>query len=159
MFKKIREMVGRIKSLKEDKLLFMVFEDLKLQNHLIELNKKQLSEGKGADFNDLPRYEDDPFFKTQKAAKAYEAWKAKISPNKNKPAGVMDFYIDGSFYETLQFRNEIGGFSITSNSPISKDVQTKTDSKALGISSEILTMVMPDVKSKLIKNVRNQIRI
>lgn len=159
MFESIKELANNIISLDENKMLFFIFEDENMQSQIIELNKKQLSEGKGADFNDLPRYEDDRYFKTIKSAKAYEAFKATISQNPSKPVGVMDFYIDGTFYSTIEFKNGSKGFYLVSNSDIAKDVQNKTDNKALGLSGETINLILPEVQAKLIEQIKGKIGI
>jgi len=146
-------------SLNENKLLHDTLEDANLQQEIIELNRKQLLDGRGSDNNELPKYVDDPFFKTQKAAKAYQAWKSKVSPNPNKNAEVMDFYINGQFHSTITMKNNDDSFEMVSNSSIASDVQSKTGNEALGLNEVSLGFVIPEIKNKLLENVKEKFKI
>ena len=68
---------------------------------IADANRLRLTEGKNAEGGYLPKYIDDPYFKTIAQAKGYEAYKAKISPNKNKPREIMDFYINGYTHSNI----------------------------------------------------------
>jgi len=101
-----------------------------------EINREQMLAGKNADGGNLPKYVDDPYFKSRESALRYEAWKARISPNAQKPRGVMDFYINGKFHGTVNVQTS--GFSIVykTDSNISASVDSKTGGKHLGLSLE-----------------------
>lgn len=90
----------------------------------------------GLDRNDayLPKYTSDPFFKSIEAANNYARWKAYISPNKEKPADVMDFYISGDYHRTINASLNGNIIDIYSNARINSDINDKTNDKALGVS-------------------------
>lgn len=135
-------MAERVSRIDEDKILEGILSDPDLQEKIIELNQKQMQAGKGADGASLPRYDQDLYFKTTKAAKAYEAWKAHISPNPGKAPGVMDFYIDGTYQSTIKIVNAAKAFTITTDSPIAKSIDDKTNNEALGLNDDSLDEII-----------------
>lgn len=81
-----------------------------------ELQRAQLYDGKTATGADLsPTYFTDPYFKTPAQAKAYSAWKDRITPNPRRKKGVPNLFIVGAFHSTIQFiPNAIGGWRFQS---------------------------------------------
>lgn len=103
---------------------------------LADATRFQLSDGKNREGGYLPRYIDDPYFSSIEGALAYQQWKTGISPGDNKPEDVMDFFIRGDFYDTIDVRvsgNQIDTFSWSN---IASDVMAKTNNKAFGINPE-----------------------
>lgn len=144
-------------SLDEDKILHDIIEKDTLKEGIVELNKKQLLTGKGSDNKDLPKYIDDPFFKTPKAALAYQAWKSKVSPNTEKNPEVMDFYITGQFHNTIRVKNNEDSFEMVSDSDIKDNVESKTNDAALGLNDESLNIVIPVIKDQVINDIKEKI--
>lgn len=157
MFEALIDKFKAISEIEGNKTIHEILERQEFQEEIVELNKQQLLDGRGADNSSLPRYEDDPFFKTQKAAKAYEAWKLKISPSKNKPAGVMDFYINGKFHDTIKMKNNSDNFLLTSDSEIASDVQSKTGNETFGLSDISIGKIIPKLKDSIIEAIKNKI--
>jgi hypothetical protein len=100
------------------------------------MNRGQLLKGINTDGELLPRYIDDPYFKTPEQALRYQAWKSNISPDSSKPKEVMDFYINGQFHNTIELTANGNEFKIDSDSDISNSVEGKTGGKAIGLSPE-----------------------
>lgn len=106
------------------------------ERELADANRFQLSEGKDNTGRYLPRYVDDPYFKSPAQAKAYEDWKAKVSPNREKPRDVMDFYINGFFYDSINVKIGKGTINFFTDAPFGVDVERKTNFKVLGFNPE-----------------------
>ena len=121
-----------------------VFVEKTLKKSIADLNREQLLKGQGADGESLPRYVDDPWFKSTESALRYQKWKSYISPG-DKPIDVMDFFIDGTFHKTIKFKKDEEGFFTISNSEIVGSVQSKTNNNALGINDESLEQIMPEI--------------
>lgn len=120
-----------------------VFMEKTLKKSVADLNREQLLSGRGADGELLPRYVDDPFFKSPESALRYQKWKSTISPGE-KPADVMDFYIDGTFHRTIKFRKDDEGIMTFSESQIVGSVQRKTGNQALGLNDESIEKILPE---------------
>ena len=97
------------------------------------LNRLQLSQGKNRMGGYLPKYTDDPYFKTIEAAQKYQRWKSYVSPNKDKPADVMDFFIVGKYHKSIIA--EVNGMDLTTraNVDFASSIDSKTGNTALGI--------------------------
>lgn len=82
-----------------------------------ELQRAQLYDGKTATGADLsPTYFNDPYFKSPAQAKAYSAWKDKITPNPRRKKGVPNLFIVGAFHHSIDFiPNAIGGWRFQSS--------------------------------------------
>lgn len=82
-----------------------------------ELQRAQLYDGKTATGADLsPTYFNDPYFKSPAQAKAYSAWKDKITPNPRRKKGVPNLFIIGKFHSTIDFiPNAVGGWRFESS--------------------------------------------
>lgn len=145
----VEDLILKLKSLPlfVDKVADGTIEENK--EEIPDLNRAQLLLGLGADGNLLPKYVDDPFFKSKESALRYQKWKKKISPNTSKPEEVMDFYINGAFHNTIELIPGADGFDLTSNSPIASSVQGKTNDLAIGL--------MPDNEDRLTEILINKI--
>lgn len=157
MFGILRERAQKVIQLDADAILKEILDDPGLQDEIVKLNQQQLLAGKGQNDDSLPRYDEDSYFKTYQAAKVYEAWKLKISPNPNKDPGTMDFFINGQFHSSLKVKNAPKAFTVSSDSSIADDVQRKTNDNALGINDDSLNVLIPIIKERLITAIRNQI--
>lgn len=105
-------------------------------DEIADLNRQQLLAGKDSTGQSLPLYTEDTFFKTKEAATRYMNWKRHISPNKDKPADVMDFFISG--YTHKGIFATIAGSEITlkNNTLFANSIQNKTKGLAWGLNSE-----------------------
>ena len=105
-----------------------------MRNDIVLLNQGQMLDGERKDGRYLPRYVDDPYFKSQASALRYQAWKKNISPSKTKPEGVMDFFINGAYHSTLKM-SIIGKdyYELLTDSRISQSVDSKTSGSHLGL--------------------------
>lgn len=157
MFEAIKNRAQKIIQLDADAILQQILDDPTLQDEIVKLNQQQLLEGKGQNDDNLPRYDEDNYFKTYEAARVYESWKLKISPNPNKDPGVMDFFINGQFHSTLKVVNAPKAFVIHSDSDIADDVQNKTGDQALGINDDSLKVLIPIIKQIFIEKIRQEI--
>lgn len=144
MLEEINTIYKNIRRLDARYLGWKIFKEKQLKKDIADLNREQLLSGENADGESLPRYVDDPYFTSVEAALRYQAWKSHISIG-DKPAEVMDFYIDGTFHRTIKFKRDDEGFFTESNSPIANSVQNKTQGKALGINDESLEELYPDI--------------
>ena len=106
---------------------------------IVNIQKVQLRKGKAADGGYLPRYRDDPFFKTMAQAIAYESWKAQWS-HPEKPREVMDFFINGYYYSSLQLSIRGHEFVIDSNASFAASVEGKANGIGLNMESKMLFM-------------------
>lgn len=157
MWNKIIEKAKKVAALDQDKILKQILDGKQLQETIVSINQKQMEAGMGADGRLLPKYTDDPFFKTYEAAIRYGRWKSHISPNKSKDINVMDFYITGKFHSTLMVENSDTYFVLASDSQISADVQAKTSNHALGLNKEGIASIIPIIKPAFIEEVRKKI--
>lgn len=69
MFEALIDKFKAISEIEGNKTIHEILERQEFQEEIVELNKQQLLDGRGADNSSLPRYEDDPFFKTQRLQK------------------------------------------------------------------------------------------
>lgn len=116
----------------------------KRENVLAEMNVNQLASGKGADGQYLPRYRDDPYFKTPEAAIAYEDWKALISPDKSKPKGVMDFFITGYTYYSVFAKVDGRKIKHGASVPFENSIDTKAPF-AFGLNQDSLNSLWANI--------------
>ncbi len=103
------------------------------QDQLADMQRFQMSEGKGRDGGYMLRYRDDPYFQSLAGALAYERWKMKISPNNEKPAEYADFIIRGDFYSTINVQVTNNFIDFYSDSHIASDINAKTRNTAFGL--------------------------
>jgi hypothetical protein len=148
MLDKINEIYKSVRRLTGQYLGKKALKDRELKKSIADLNREQLLSGRGADGEYLPRYVDDPYFKSVESATRYEQWKATISIGE-KPTGVMDFYIDGTFHRTIKFVKDDEGFTTKSDSSIISSVQSKTNNQALGINETSIEQIIPEVTEYL----------
>jgi hypothetical protein len=81
-----------------------------------DLQREQWYEGRGRDGDYIrPFYSEDPYFETPKQAKAYAAWKQKITPNPKRPEDVPNLIINGYFYSSLKPKIEGRVFDFDTN--------------------------------------------
>ena len=111
---------------------------------IVELNKKQMLKGENNIDQSLPRYVDDPYFKSRESALRYQSWKESISPNKQKPSGVMDFYINGKYHNSLIMQTSKDYFVIKSLSPINGSISNKTSGRHLGLNKKTKAIMIND---------------
>lgn len=128
------EILRRLESINEEEIIARIAK----QNEKLfaDFNRAQLREGKDNTGNYLPSYLEDPYFKTKQGSWNYMMWKSGISPNKDKPIHIADFYIRGDYHESIDAI--ISGTDVTTQSyhKIAEDISRKTSYKALGINPD-----------------------
>jgi hypothetical protein len=127
------EYVKRIEKLDLNTLLGETVNELKIE--IEDTQREQMRKGQNSDGGYLPRYVDDPYFKSIQAAKNYENWKAQWS-HPEKPRGVMDFFIDGTFHNTVRVVVKRSVFDFKSSSSIESSIRAKTGDKVLALNRE-----------------------
>lgn len=123
---------------------------------ILELQSKQLLAGEGSDGNRLPRYEDDQeFFKGNvKAIRAYERWKARITPQ--TPYGVMNFFQNGYTHGRLRAIIQGNVLRIDADVPWGKNIERKAPN-ALGLSPNSAEKYRNDTfNERFIKRLKEQ---
>lgn len=130
----ISALYTRIKSLDINKISVDSLSETK--ERLVEWNKEQMLEGKNRFGNDLPSYLTDPYFKTPESALRYSQWKDKITPNPKRKSGIMNFYIVGSFHNSITAA--ITGGSIKYDAPfLGREIESKYGDEMYGLGGEI----------------------
>jgi hypothetical protein len=150
MFSKVHALRKKVASFNQQKVMREIMNDPIIKAQVLDMNREQLLSGHGADGEDLPRYVDDPYFKSKESAERYRDWKRNISPNSDKDPEVMDFFITGLFHNTIQVKAASEGIQLYSTSPIIKDVQQKTNDNALGITRENKIELLPEIRERFL---------
>ena len=156
-FGRLDTVLNNVLSLDEEKIQIFVFSKGEVQVFSADLNRRQLLAGENSADGSLPLYVDDPFFKTLAAAERYASWKSNISPNTEKPKGVMDFYINGAFHKTIQGVMKNNELIIKSDSDIANSIMGKTRGLALGLNLESRNELAKLILPIIIAEVRRQI--
>ena len=128
MAQSVRELAAKLKKFRAESTAVIGRIMVVNQDAVIRLNRLQLLAGKNKYDEWLPRYVDDPYFKNPDSAVRYENWKERISPNKNKPKGVMDFFINGYYHNSIQF--QLAGkesYRLYSKNVLSASINRKTN--------------------------------
>jgi len=69
---------------------------------VVDFVRKQLYSGKDRFGNSLsPKYSEDPYFKTLKAAQDYAAWKQLISPDPERSEDTPNLFIRGDYHQSI----------------------------------------------------------
>lgn len=157
MFEALLNKFANLATLDQNQVIHDIIEKPEVKELIPEMNREQLLAGVGADSQSLPKYTDDSHFKTVKAAEAYQSWKKHVSPNKSKPIDVMDFYIDGTFHDTIDVQNNEDNFTLISPSAIADDVESKTSNQSLGLTNENIDKLMPTIKNSIIEKIKDLI--
>lgn len=103
---------------------------------LAQMNREQLLAGKDNQGRYLLKYTDDPYFKSREAAIRYMNWKKNISPNKDKPADVADFFITGYTHGTIFASRQGTSIVFDSNGRFNASILQKTNGAYLGLNEE-----------------------
>lgn len=103
---------------------------------LAQMNREQLLAGKDNQGRYLIKYTDDPFFKSREAAIRYMNWKKHISPNKDKPADVADFFISGYTHGTIFANRQGKSIVFDSTGRFNASILQKTNGAYLGLNEE-----------------------
>lgn len=129
------EILARLEAVDIEVMVEDILQDL--LEYLADLNRWQLSRGLNKDGDYLPRYIDDPYFDNPRQAYGYQKWKESISPNKQKPKEVMDFFINGYSYDHIQVKAQGKKLDIFADPlPWADEIDQKTQNKALGLSPD-----------------------
>lgn len=126
-------------------------------NSIVGLNTSQLWDGLDSEGNELrPRYSEDPFFKTQKAAKAYADWKQRITPNPKRNPDVPNLYINGYFYRSIMVKEIESALQLTTNDSFGSKVASE-HRNALGLNKESLIALAMEIKPELLNQIRYEL--
>mgnify|MGYP003642766729 CR=1 FL=1 len=156
-FGKLQDVIDNILRLDQEKIIITLISDDKILGFVADLNRTQLVDGFGSNDKNLPLYVDDDFFKTRAHAEAYQSWKKRISPSKTKPEGVMDFYINGQFHDTIETAFSTKGIILESGSEISDSVMDKSNNQALGLTTESRNELAKKILPSIINEVKRLI--
>lgn len=103
---------------------------------LADLQRDQWMEGRGVDGEYIrPFYSENPYFKSPEAAARYAKWKAKITPNPQRPEDVPNLYINGYLHDSLYAEVVGDTFKIDSDVSFSQDA-FEVHKNALGLDEE-----------------------
>ena len=109
---------------------------------IIELQRKQLFEGKGSDGNDLRPYytEDlkpDGWFTTRQKAENYMAWKQSINypVNVQRNPNAPNLYITGIFHNDLGVRFDADSVAVVPDTAYAAKIMGKYGMNVFGLSS------------------------
>lgn len=127
----------------------------KYADQLSDLQLEQWYEGRDKDGEYIrPFYSEDPYFESPKQAKAYAAWKQRITPNPKRPEDVPNLIINGYFYSTIKPKITGDIFTIFSSDHDLGDKVLDDHPNAAGLSPEkrlvfAETFTMPDLRFDL----------
>jgi hypothetical protein len=152
MFERLIQLCDNTIKLNEGEIVKEILAEPKNSKMVIVMQQEQLLRGENSENRYLPRYIDDPFFKTKESAIRYQNWKSEISPNKDKPKGVMDFYINGKFHKSIKFENMI----LFTNDSISNSVENK-DPNFIGLNKKSNNELGQKIIPNIIKLVKGKI--
>lgn len=128
----------------------------KYADQLADLQLEQWYEGRDRDGEYIrPFYSEDPYFKTEKQAKAYAEWKQRITPNPKRPEDVPNLIINGYFYSTIKPKISGDTFTIFSSDNDLGDKVLEDHPNAAGLSPEkrlefAETFTLPELKFELV---------
>lgn len=150
------EILSRLEAVSIEEEVEDILQDL--LDYLADLNRWQLSKGLNSEGEYLPRYLDDPYFETKAQAYGYQKWKESISPNKQKPKEVMDFFINGYSYDHIQVKAQAKKLNIFADPlPWADEIDQKTGNKALGLSPESRTEAWnEEIQPRLVGRIRTK---
>lgn len=102
-------------------------------NAIADANRDKLLKGKDREGNYMPRYDQDPYFKTIAQARGYEVYKSKVSPNSEKPREVKDYYINGWTHQHIHTQMEGDSVKTWADTPWEDHIERD---KGLGINPD-----------------------
>lgn len=115
------DLINNLKNFDEEQAVIVIIE--KNEEKIVDLQRDQMMEGRGVDGNFIrPYYSENPYFKTAEAAKKYAKWKAKITPNPQRPEDVPNLYINGYFHSSLFVKIMNDQFEIDTDADFGGDV-------------------------------------
>jgi len=120
-------------------------------------NLSQLWDGKDVNNQNIrPSYLEDPYFKTQKAAERYAAWKFRITPNSNRDKNTPNLFINGYFYSSVAPVANSNFIQVITNSGFGKEVTSKF-TNVLGLTKPHMAELARETKPDLLKKLKDEI--
>jgi hypothetical protein len=149
---KIGELIKKLEAISEAQLFIDACKRTVFINEIDNLIREQLLLGTDGNGDSLPRYVDDPFFKSLEHAKAYQKWKEKVSPNPAKDKEVMDLYINGTFHNTIKFLDVVeDGILVDADFTIFGDDLRRYSTNLIGINETTIDKIIPELKTKYLE--------
>lgn len=124
-------------------------------NDIVDLQRTQLLMGKGSDGQDLhPFYSEDVkpsgYFRTQRSAENYRAWKQDLSYPKNvqRNPDAPNLYITGIFHNDLNVRFDSDSMAIVPDTAYASKIMAKYGFGIFGLSPASWLIVWNDYGCK-----------
>jgi len=143
MFGKIKNIAARLDSLTDDMILDYIMEDETLQAQIIDLNQKQLYEqGVESDGNSTGEYSLRTIAEKEAVGERYDH---------------VTLHDTGEFYDSMKV--EIGYNNIRITGDMQKPDRDLEEGwpKALGLTDESISEILPEVKERFIAAIRKAI--
>lgn len=123
---------------------------------ILQMQCGQLMEGKDSSGKDIrPYYSEDPYFHSKETAKAYAAWKKRITPNPRRRDDAPNLYINGRFHSELGVYYKPDGFKIDGVSWYAMGIVHKYGLDTFGLNeanrNEIIRPYVPQIMEHMKK--------
>lgn len=143
MFGVILDFCDKVKQLDSQKIMSEVFNDKDLQADIIDLNQSQLY-NKGIQSDGTP-------------TGTYTKKSIEFKKFKGQPYDHVTLKDTGEFYSTMNVKPDGDGFVI--NADMVKDDQDLSErwDKALGLTDESISEIIPEARYLIIEKVKNEI--
>jgi len=126
------------------------------KEEMLALNLEQMMEGKTRTGEDItPSYLDDPFFKSRESAQRYSDWKDKITPNPKRKKGTPNYYINGTYHDSIEIQINGDSIDFASSYQGAANIEKKTQGKLYGLNAE---KRVPYIDNYLRKEMMNNLR-
>lgn len=153
-FKPIRDLAERVISIDINQMLFTILEDTTLQVQIIDLNTESQLYDQGVDSegNSLGEYS----FWTRVYWKPLAA-----SQGRDGRTDHITLKDTGDFYASFRVINDMDGFTVSANTikEDGNDLAVIYGDKILGLSSESLSQIKPEIRERLSEILRQQIKV
>lgn len=124
---------------------------------IVELNRAQLWDGERADGKSIvPRYSQDPYFKTKQAAAEYAAWKQRITPSPVRDSDTPNLYINGYFHRSIIAEKEKDTIKVSSGVKLGQELDQKYKN-IFGLNKGSIAELKPELLETLLNNVRDEL--
>lgn len=152
-FKPLMDMASRVISIDVNNMLKIIFDDTTLQVQVLDLNTESQMYDKGINS------EGDQIGEYSFWTKAY--WKPlAAAEGRDGRTDHITLKDTGEFYASFRFVNEPDGFKITANTlkEDGNDLAVIYGEKILGLSSESMAYIRPEIRERLSQLTRKAIR-
>ena len=154
------EIYERFEALQGKEIDFVVEAVQEEKEHILDLNREQLYDGKNNEGQDLhPTYFEDPFFKSPAQAANYSNWKDRITPNPRRTPGVPNLFINGYYYKSIVLTVDRQGLNYNSPFDDQNDINDKYGNKLYGLGPEKQADAMKVIGPRAIEKIRAFVRL